>query len=172
MEIKYSLDFSKNHTVKTVVSGVLLGILGLLIVFDIYGLGWIQTLSHIKLSAYIILTLLVGTCTHEIYHQFIAQLMGHASSMEGFPALSFPPLDDLTKWEALGIKLAPALDLTLISGLIIAFLPSPLSPILSIFLIGNLAGSANDMLQSYYIYKLASHNSRIRLTESGFQIRE
>jgi len=171
MESKYSMDFSKNHTFKTIVTGVLLGTLGLAIVLKIDGLNWLKGISPEKLTFYIVVTVLTGTFVHEVYHQFIAKMMGHDCSVKWFPIAAFPTIDDLARWEAIGIKLAPGFDLSIIAGLIIAFLPGPLNPILSMFLIGNMAGSASDLIQSYYIWKLSSQDSRIRLTDTGFEIR-
>jgi hypothetical protein len=172
MENKHTMDFSNGHTVMTIISGVLLGLLGLFVVLQIDKLGWLEGVSPVRLILYAVITILAGTYIHEIYHQFIARLMGHNCSIRVFPIPQFPALDNLAKWEALGIKLAPGFDLSLIAGLIIAFLPSPFNPILSIFFVGNLAGSANDLIQSYYIFKLSSHDSCIRLTDSGFEIWE
>ena len=172
METKHRMDFSKHHTIKTIITGVLLGVFGLSIVQKIDGLAWIQTMPPSRLAIYLVITLLIGTYIHEAYHQLIARLMGNECSVKGFPIASFPTIDNLTKWEAIGLKISPAVDLSLIAGLIIAFLPGPLNPILSIFLIGNLAGSANDLVQAYYIFKLSSRESLIRLTDSGFEILE
>lgn len=172
MKRKYSFDFSKGHNLKTIISGVLLGILGLAVILQIDDMSWVAGLTPVRTAFYILLTLVAGTSVHEIYHLFIARMMGHSATVKRFPLMSFPALDNLTKWEALGIKLAPAFDLTLIAGLIIAFFPSPLTPVLSIFLIGNLAGSAGDLIQSYYIFQLASQGSMISLTDYGFEIWE
>lgn len=172
MEIKHSMDFSKKHTFKTIILGVLLGVWGLFVVLKIDGLEWLIGLSLTKLAMYIFLALLPGIYVHEAYHQLIAKMLGHTSSSKGLLLPAFPSLDNLKKWEALSIKLAPSFDLSLIAGLVIAFLPGPFNPILSIFLVGNLAGSANDLIQSFYIFKLASRDSVIRLTSEGFEIRE
>ena len=172
MELKYAVDFSNKNTAEAIITGVALGILGLVAASCIGDLGWLKEIRPLKLSAYILLTMVAGTFIHEAYHLCVAKLLGYDGSLKLFPVASFVSADGMTKWAALGIKLAPATDLTLITFLIIVFLPSPLNPLLMVFLVGNLAGSGNDVLQSYYIFNLAGPNSRIRLTAGGFEIWE
>jgi len=172
MELKFAFDSTKEHTVETIITGVSLGLLGLITISGITGLGWLGKMDLFRLTLYTLLTLFLGTYLHEAYHFWVAKLLGYKSSLKLFPVASFVPLDNFTKWGALGIILAPATDLTLISALIIAFLPNPLNPIFIIFLVGNLAGSANDVLQAYYIFKLAGYDSLIRFNANGFEIWE
>ncbi len=172
MEIRHAVDFSKEHTIKILVAGVVLGMLGLLILIAMNSLWWITELSLPRFVLYLVVTLIPGIYIHEGYHGLMAKILKHPISKSKSSLPEFPTVDGLRKWEALGIKLAPSMDLSLIAALIIIFLPSPLNPFLSIFLVGNLAGSASDYVQSYYIYKLASPNSVIRLTSTGFEIKQ
>lgn len=171
MEIKHSIDFSKEHILKALVTGVLLGMLGLLIIIAMNSLWWVKELSLGRFVLYLVITLIPGIYIHEAYHRLMAKILKRPIEVSKSPLPEFPTIDGLRKWEALGIKLAPSIDLTIIAVLIIIFLPSPLNPFLSIFLVGNLAGSANDYVQSYYIYKLATPDSVIRLTSTILEIK-
>lgn len=172
MKLKFAFDSTNEHTVKTIITGVSLGVIGLITISGFAGLGWLKETDLSRLALYSLLALFLGTYLHEAYHFWIARLLGYKGSLKLFPIASYVPLDDFTKWGALGIILAPATDLTLISVLIIAFLPNPFNPFFIIFLVGNLAGSANDVLQAYYIFKLAGYDSLIRFNANGFEIWE
>lgn len=172
METKHFIDFSKQHNLKTLFAGVILGMLGILIIMAIDSLWWLGELSPGQLILYLFLTLIPGIYIHEGYHRLMARILGHYNKDSRSHWSEFPALEGLRKWEALGIKLAPSLDLSLVAALIILFLPSSLNPFLSIFLVGNLAGSGSDYIQSYYIFKLATPNSVIRFTSTGLEIKQ
>lgn len=170
MELKYAVDFSNKNTAEAIIAGVCLGIMGLVTAVGLAGIGWLQELSTLRLTLYILMAIIVGTYLHEAYHWLTAKLLGDKEPMKLLPIPSFVPQAGFTKWAAIGIKLAPGTDLTLIACIVIKFFPGPLNPLLMIFLAGNLAGSGNDFIQTYYILKLAAPGDIVRLTPGGFEV--
>jgi len=146
--------------------------LGLILSILVSDLGWLLKIKPIKLLFVIFLSALIGLPAHALYHLASARLMGYDGVISWYPVPTVLVEEPMTKLAAIGMKLAPLIDFTLLISLILFFFPSILSPFLTVFLVGNLAGSGIDLVQSYYILKLADSDCLIQFTPEGFEIWE
>jgi len=171
-KLKCTVDTANKNNGKTILAGVLSGLFGLLLVMSVSDIRWLNAVGIKTLIPAAAAVLLLGVPAHELYHIATARLLGYSATGKWLPIPVIRIEGTLTKWGAVGIKMAPLMDLTLISALILAFFPSALDPALAIFLVGNMAGSGSDIVQSYYIFKLADSHSLIQFTWDGFEILE
>ena len=148
-------------------AGLFLGIFGISISLFASNISWLNKLRFDIVLLIFFAALIIGIPIHQQYHLFSLRLLGYQGKINWGLTPSLEIKDPVPKWAAVGILLAPVIDLTLIILLMFYFLPDVLSPLSTAFYVCKMVGSGNDLVMTIYIRKLAQRNSMIRFTPEG-----
>lgn len=114
-----------------------------------------------------------GLFLREYYRHLISKLLGLDSTLIKTTGIKSVVPNYVTKWQAIGITLAPFTDLTLIVILVIALINSWVVTVGALtFLTINLMLSAKDIVTGFLIYRYADREDVVLLTQEGFRIWE
>jgi len=148
-----------------------LGMLGLILVFLLLqrvradqGIGILIALAAIGA--------IVGGWLHQRYHRLILKIIAWGKVVETREMETPWEILRLKRWEAVAVKLAPTLDLTLLAFLGTWLLPALILPVAVSFAASNLWLSGQDALDAMRMLKLTDKHQEISWTPKGFVIWE
>ncbi|MEW6624231.1 MAG: hypothetical protein AB1420_14055 [Bacillota bacterium] len=117
--------------------------------------------------------MILGIYAREYYRYLIAKMLGLQPFLFKQPRFKTVAGGLVSRWQAVSISVAPLIDMTLLSLVVIFFSKSWLIITWAVtFLSINLLLSAKDLIISFFILKFAHKYSMVEFTNEGFKVWE